>query len=47
MRVNKAKFIRKYLKFYKVVFRIESPYNVRLFERFEDFVIMNSDDFGW
>lgn len=30
MRVNRAKFIRKYLRFFKVVYGIDAPYNVIL-----------------
>lgn len=30
MRVNKAKFIRKYLRFYKLIFKLDSPYNIIL-----------------
>lgn len=30
MRVNKAKFVRKYLRFYRIVFRLQQPYNVIL-----------------
>ncbi len=29
MRVKKGKFVRKYLKFFKIVFNIDAPYQVR------------------
>eukprot|EP01035_Chromulina_nebulosa_P019763 gene19763-25696_t len=30
MRVNRAKLIRKYIRFYRIIFRIEQPYNIIL-----------------
>ena len=30
MRVNRAKFVRKYLRFFKIVYGLSAPYDVRL-----------------